>query len=101
MCRQSIGGEEQRACKQNTQCFHAVTLAFSEFYEIGSTPILMSVFGLQECGSQCFNISKPSKRSLGECAFVIFVYFCSKCFGVLIFYDGGKSVIANRLENPQ
>jgi hypothetical protein len=47
MGRQSIGGEEQRARKQNTQCFHAVTLAFSEFYEIRSAPFLLSVFGLQ------------------------------------------------------
>jgi hypothetical protein len=43
--REAVGRDEQRKGKQNTQNFHAVTLAFSEFYEIGGPPILLSVFG--------------------------------------------------------
>jgi hypothetical protein len=50
--RQTIGGDEQGEGEQNTQNFHAVTLAFSEFYEIGVQPFLVSVFGLQEHGME-------------------------------------------------
>jgi hypothetical protein len=42
---QSIGGEQQGDRKQNTQYFHAVTLVYLEFCEIGCAPILLSVFG--------------------------------------------------------
>jgi hypothetical protein len=77
--RQSIGGEEQRAGKQNTQCFHTVTLAFSEFYEIGSTPFLLSVFGLQ---GTVHNVQ--SREPLPTLDFARF-----------------NSVIANHIENPQ
>jgi hypothetical protein len=45
---QCIGSEQQRAREENTQDFHVVTFAFSEYYEIGVRPFLMSVFGLQE-----------------------------------------------------
>jgi hypothetical protein len=42
---QSIGCDQQRDREQNTQKFHAVTVAFSKDYEIGVQPFLLSVFG--------------------------------------------------------
>jgi hypothetical protein len=50
MRRQCVGGDEQSEGEQDTQYFHAVTLAFLEFYEIGCAPFLLSVFGLRERG---------------------------------------------------
>jgi hypothetical protein len=43
--REGIRRKEQDDREQNTQCFHDFTLAVLEFYEIGSAPFLMSVFG--------------------------------------------------------
>ena len=62
--RQSVGGNEQRERKQNTQCFHGVTLAFSKIYEIGSTPFLLSVFGLQNQADS--NADKRRYQGLDE-----------------------------------
>jgi len=42
---QSIRDDHQGDGEQNTQSFHAVTLACSEFYEIGCAPFFLSVFG--------------------------------------------------------
>jgi hypothetical protein len=43
--RQGVGRDEQNNREQNAQCFHDVRLALLEFYEIGSAPFLLSVFG--------------------------------------------------------
>jgi hypothetical protein len=43
--RQRIGRHEQNNREQNAQCFHDLKLALLEFYEIGSAPFLLSVFG--------------------------------------------------------
>jgi hypothetical protein len=57
---QSVGRHQQGESEQDTEKLHDVTVAFSEFCEIGVPPFLMSVFGLQKCGAR--NVGHRSTR---------------------------------------